>query len=46
MMESQDGGRSEQEVRLAVLAGDPEQRRAYLLRQSMYQSLKDEAAIV
>ncbi len=46
MMESNGEDRSDQEVRLAALANDPEQRRAYLLRQSMYESLREEAAIV
>ncbi len=46
MMESEGDGRNEQEKRLAALANDPEKRRAYLLRQSMYESLKDEAAII
>lgn len=41
----QDDGRSEQEVRMAGIAQDPEQRRNYLLRQSMVESLREEAAI-
>ncbi len=38
-------GISAQERRMAEIAGDPDQRRAYLLRQSMYESLEQEAAI-
>jgi 3-(3-hydroxy-phenyl)propionate hydroxylase len=46
ILESVNGdGRSEQEVRLAAMAGDPKRRRAYLWRQSMYESLEQEAAI-
>jgi 3-(3-hydroxy-phenyl)propionate hydroxylase len=33
------------ERRMAAIAGDPERRRGYLLRQSMYESLAQEAAI-
>ncbi len=36
---------SAHELRLASIAADPEQRRAYLLRQSMLESLAQEAAI-
>jgi 3-(3-hydroxy-phenyl)propionate hydroxylase len=39
-------GRSEQEAKMAHMAENPEERRAYLLRQSMYLSLQEEAAIV
>lgn len=47
LLESPDcNGRSDQEVRMARIAADPQQRRAYLLRQSMYESLAQEAAIV
>jgi 3-(3-hydroxy-phenyl)propionate hydroxylase len=47
MLESPtNDGRSEAEVRMATIAKDPDLRRAYLLRQSMYESLKEEAAIV
>lgn len=46
LLESGDAGaRSEQEIRLAGIAQDPEKRRAYLMRQSMYDSLADEAQI-
>lgn len=46
LLESPNGdGRSDQEVRMATIAADPVQRRAYLLRQSMYESLAQEAAI-
>jgi 3-(3-hydroxy-phenyl)propionate hydroxylase len=38
-------GRSEQEAKMAHMAENPEERRAYLLRQSMYLSLQEEAAI-
>lgn len=39
-------GRSEQEAKMAHMAENPAERRAYLLRQSMYESLREEAAIV
>ncbi len=39
-------GRGAHERRIAAIAADPAQRRAYLLRQSMYDSLAQEAAIV
>jgi 3-(3-hydroxy-phenyl)propionate hydroxylase len=46
MLESPDhDGRSEQEVRMAAIAADPDLRRAYLMRQSMYESLRQEADI-
>ena len=38
-------GTSANERRMAAIAGDPERRRGYLLRQSMYESLAQEAAI-
>jgi 3-(3-hydroxy-phenyl)propionate hydroxylase len=38
-------GRSEQEAQMFAVAGDAERRRAYLMRQSMFESLKQEAAI-
>ena len=41
-----DDDRSDQEIRMATMAADPDLRRAYLMRQSMYQSLAEEAAIV
>ena len=45
-MEADDAGKtSANEKRMAEIAGDPERRRAYLLRQSMYASLAQEAAI-
>ena len=45
-LESSNGdGRSEQEKRLATIAQDPDLRRAYLLRQSMYDSLDQEGKI-
>lgn len=45
-MESSNGdGRSEQEKRMYAVAQDAELRRAYLLRQSMYDSLTEEAQI-
>ena len=40
-----DEGRS-RERHMADVAGNPEKRRAYMLRQSMYESLADEAQIV
>lgn len=39
-----DEGRS-RERHMAEIAGDPQKRRAYLMRQSMYESLADEALI-
>lgn len=46
MLESGDGARrSEMEVQLEGVARDPERRRAYLMRQSMYQSRVEEAGI-
>lgn len=46
MLESGDGARrSEMEVQLEGVARDPERRRAYLMRQSMYQSRAEEAGI-
>lgn len=41
-----DAGPSDQETRMASIAADPDLRRAYLMRQSMYDSLAQEAAIV
>jgi 3-(3-hydroxy-phenyl)propionate hydroxylase len=47
MLESPSGdGRSDAEVRMAAIAGDADLRRAYLLRQSMFESLRDEAGIL
>ena len=42
-----DGGQDgrSRERRMADIAGDPDRRRAYLMRQSMYESLAAEAAI-
>ncbi len=46
LLESGDGEqRSAMEIQLEGVARDPERRRAYLMRQSMYQSLTEEAAI-
>ena len=46
VMESDNAaGTSAGEQRMAAIAGDPERRRSYLLRQSMYESLAQEAAI-
>ena len=46
MLESSDGdGGGSREQAMADIAGDPERRRSYLLRQSMYESLAQEAAI-
>lgn len=39
------GGASAAERRMAAIAADPDRRRGYLLRQSMYESLTQEAAI-
>ncbi|WP_375383255.1 FAD-dependent oxidoreductase [uncultured Sphingomonas sp.] len=40
-----DDGRSTQEHRMDELAGDPQKRRAYLMRQAMFTSLEREAEI-
>ncbi len=46
LLEAANGdGRRGQERRMAAIARDPGQRRDYLLRQSMYESLAQEAAI-
>jgi 3-(3-hydroxy-phenyl)propionate hydroxylase len=45
MLESAAGGRSQDEAQMAAIASDPEKSRAYLLRQSMIDSLRQEAAI-
>lgn len=44
MLEAGDDG-SAREEQMARIAADPVQRRAYLLRQSMYQSLEQEEAV-
>lgn len=47
LLESANGdGRSEQEHRMAAIASDPALRRDYLVRQSMYDSLEQEAQMV
>jgi 3-(3-hydroxy-phenyl)propionate hydroxylase len=38
-------GRSEHEAKIAAIAKDPARRRDYLMRQSMYESLQEEAVI-
>lgn len=46
MMEIDDGEDSKtREKNLTAIVNDPERRRAYLMRQSMYESLADEATI-
>ncbi len=46
MMEAANGsGKTEQEIKLQDIAGNPDERRSYLWKQAMYNSLEEEAAV-